>query len=49
MIFSIRHWAIWDDSFAFQYMQGEDNTKHTNGKCYVFTFQYARGRYAWTY
>ena len=23
-------------------MQGEDVIEHTNGKCHVFTFQYAR-------
>ena len=26
-------------------MQGEDIVEQTNGKCHVFTFKYARGRY----
>ena len=32
-----------DDSCAVN-MQGEDVFECTNGKCQVFTFQYARGR-----
>jgi hypothetical protein len=28
-------------------MKGEDNM--ANGKCHVFTFKYARERYAWAY
>ena len=27
-------------------MQGEDILEHTNGKCHVFTFMYARGRFS---
>ena len=26
-------------------MQGENIIEHTNGKCHVFAFSYARGRY----
>ena len=27
-------------------VQGEDITKHPNGKCHVSTFQYARGKHS---
>ena len=29
-------------------MQGEDIFEHTNGKCHVLAFKYARRRFSWT-
>ena len=39
MTFREAHWDSLDDSLVFSYVR-EDNSKCTNGKCRVFSFQY---------
>ena len=45
MTFSVVYWIL-EMMVLRSSMQVEDIIEHTNGKCHVFRFQHARGRYS---